>query len=206
MSRFNFKATFTFLAMTAMLLAVLGCSGESDLTATPDVTLDTGSQTVPPPPGAIKLLPTKKDGTKISLDGGWHFEQDNGFWDEEFVDLEEAVVEEISANGGKLSNGVVTLDFPRGALNLDAHISIEMSPTGLMVFELGPHGLRFNKPVVIELDLKDTSHEGKAHEVDIMWWDPRNKQWHTIEQLRDKDEDTPRAVLWHFSKYSGVGG
>jgi len=200
----DYKNTFALLTALALLLAMLGCSSDSDLTAISDADVST-DVSIAPPPGAIKILPGKNADPRIQM-GEWDYSGDDNFYEEKFVELEEAVVEEISVRGGKITNGIVTLIFPEGALTRDVDITLQMDPSGLLIFECGPHGLQFNAPVKIELNLEGTNYENMAKQVDVKWWDSANKKWVKIRQIRDKNNNTPRAVLWHFSKYSGVGG
>lgn len=212
--RIDIRNTFALAVALALLVAMLGCSSDSDLTATPDVAVE--SSVAPPPPGAIKILPGKNDDRQIAMDGGWDYDDDDGddddgddednFYSQNFVKIEQTVVEEIDEDGGRISNGIVTLIFPEGALRDEVDISISMDPSGLLIFDCAPHGIQFRAPVKVELNLAGTNYEGKASEVDIMWWDARNQEWVRIHQVGDKGSNTARAVLWHFSKYSGVGG
>lgn len=60
----------------------------------------------------------------------------------------------ISAEtGGTVTNGYISLYFPPGALDEDTEITIEMPRYPEAMVELGPHGIEFNKTVLMTLPL-----------------------------------------------------
>jgi hypothetical protein len=106
----------------------------------------------------------------------------------------------VSADlGGTLSNGYVTLDFPPGALSHDTEISITMTQPGVMAFELQPHGIQFNKPVLLSFDNFDASGDI----LKVVWFDEGKSKWVVIGT--GADAESLGTSLAHFSSY-GISG
>jgi hypothetical protein len=114
----------------------------------------------------------------------------------------------ISArDGGVISNGRVTLEFPPFALSEDTEITIEMLTDGTLGADFGPHGIQFNRPVTLTMDLSDTSAEGNPELVDTFWWDSSNLWYEKMQKVDTETQNTMSATLLHFSHYkAGVGG
>ena len=113
----------------------------------------------------------------------------------------------ISAQfGGLLTNGRVTLMFPPGALNRDTEITLTMDKKGLFITDLSPSPLQFNVPITMTFNLEDTSAEGNSANTYIAWLDGATGNWEIINNLPPPNGDTIRALVDHFSKFSGVGG
>ena len=113
----------------------------------------------------------------------------------------------ISAEeGGIITNGRVTLEFPPQALSEDTEITIEMATDGTLGVELGPHGIQFNKPVIMEMDLTNTTGEGLGNTSSTFWFNEGQGWWEEMPQLYG-NEDELKAELKHFSSYeAGVAG
>lgn len=115
--------------------------------------------------------------------------------------------EVISAQfGGSLSNGRVTLMFPPGALDQDTEITLIMDDNGLFVTDLSPSPLQFNVPVTMTFELDGTSAEGKSANTYIAWFNEAKGNWEIIDNLPPPNADKIRALVDHFSKFSGIGG
>jgi len=104
--------------------------------------------------------------------------------------------------GGKVSNGWVTLDFPAGALNEDTEISITMSEPGVLVVDLEPHGIHFNKPVAMTFDLSGTDAEGLGQEARLLWYNDEMDWWEVLDTDSNQSSQC-ETYLQHFSKYMG---
>jgi hypothetical protein len=110
----------------------------------------------------------------------------------------------ISATeGGVISNGRVTLEFPPYALDEDTEISIEMETDGTLGVELGPHGIQFNRPVTMKMDLTGTTAEGLAEASGTLWFNEDQGWWETMPKAETSDPNALTATLEHFSKYQG---
>jgi hypothetical protein len=114
-------------------------------------------------------------------------------------------------DGGTIVHGRVRLDFPPRALRKDTEIQVAMDcgdddDCELFIFDLGPDGLDFRHPVTLTLDLVDTEAEDDAGNMVIAWFNEEMQHWEVIEMLAPPDDDHIRGHLYHFSKYSGVGG
>ena len=68
----------------------------------------------------------------------------------------------IGYDGGTLSipGSDFTITFPRGALWNQTAITITSDGSGYVSYDMQPHGLRFNKPVIVTQRLKNTSVYG----------------------------------------------
>jgi len=105
----------------------------------------------------------------------------------------------ISASeGGTIHLGRYQLDFPPGALTQDTEISIRQSSPSSMTLELGPHGLQFEKPVVLSADVSGLSHDGNS--IFVAWHNPETGDWDPIGSA-DAGESRVSAELHHFSDY-----
>src|SRR5262245_44436382 len=82
--------------------------------------------------------------------------------------MEEITTKSIGAMGGETrsADGKVRLLFPEGALSADTNITIRTSPDALQyaskIYELGPDGQTFAKPVLIEFLNVNGDHLGVA--------------------------------------------
>jgi hypothetical protein len=112
----------------------------------------------------------------------------------------------ISAEtGGTITNGRVTLTFPPEALSEDTWITIEMTEDGTMGVELGPHGIQFDRPVILEMDLTGTTGEGMSKAASTLWYNDYEGWWEEMPHL-ESDANTLKSELEHFSKYNaGLG-
>jgi L-alanine-DL-glutamate epimerase-like enolase superfamily enzyme len=90
--------------------------------------------------------------------------------------------------------------FPPDALSCDTWITVEMVTDGTLGVELEPHGIQFNKPVIIETDLTGTTGEGQGGNTATLWYNEVEDWWELIPSLGG-DANTQRSELHHFSKY-----
>ena len=111
-----------------------------------------------------------------------------------------------AALGGSISNGIITLDFPPGALDVDTEITLDMDDEGYYLADMTPAGLQFNVPVLLTFDLGGSTAEGDASNTYVAWFDESINQWVMITNLPPSDPNHIHGMLEHFSKYSGVGG
>ncbi len=110
----------------------------------------------------------------------------------------------ISAEtGGTITSGRFTLVFPPNALSEDTEISIEMINDGTLGVELGPHGIQFNQPVTLEMDLIGTTAEGEGDTSSTLWFNEDQGWWEAMPHLNG-NEDKLKTKLEHFSKYKGI--
>ena len=125
MSRYIITSkAFALVACTFLLVAAIGCSPgtPTDPSSTP--------QNVVVSPNFVRILSTSpKNVDEPNLVSGF-------------------TSRVISAeDGGVVTNGRITLEFPPFALSEDTEITIEMLDDGTLGVELGPHGIQFNRPV-----------------------------------------------------------
>jgi hypothetical protein len=84
----------------------------------------------------------------------------------------------ISAElGGTVTNGYVSLYFPPGALDVDTEITMDMPMYPQAMVELGPHGIEFNKAVIMTLPLDKLDSDATSYrtlwnnEIEGIWVD-----------------------------------
>lgn len=111
-----------------------------------------------------------------------------------------------AANGGVVANDFVSLEFPAGALSSDTEITIDMPDPNKLIVVFGPHGITFNKPVIMTFNLTWTNASGMADQAQTLWYNEEMNWWEAIEKVSSDDENKSKAVLWHFSSYKGTLG
>ena len=169
---------FALLACSVLLVASIGCSPgtPTDPSSTP--------QNVVVSPNFVNVLSTSEK----SVDG--------------LSMVEGATSMTISArDGGTISNGHVTLEFPPFALSEDTEITIEMLGGGILGADLSPHGIQFNRPVTMITDLHGTSAEGMSG-VSTLWYNEDEGWWEAVTEVEMNDPNLVGASLQHFSKYA----
>ena len=182
MSRSDLRPkALALLACSALLMTSLGCNPGN-------VTAPQSTAEVVTNPNFIRILSTSKGVTDLSRTSG--------------------ASKVISAErGGTLTQGRVTLEFPAHAVDFDTEITIELTGDGTLGVELGPHGIQFNRPVTMTLDLEGTSAEGNASASSTLWYNEELDRWERVRAADGSDENRLRSELDHFSKYNGgVGG
>lgn len=102
--------------------------------------------------------------------------------------------------GGTISNGYYTLYFPPGALDEDTEITIEMPEFPKAIVRLGPHGIQFNKAVILSIPI-DKFADG-ASSYTTYWYNEEISRWVPIGGYTE--DGVVKAELWHFSEYSDV--
>ncbi len=102
-----------------------------------------------------------------------------------------------AADGGTVSNGYFTLNFPPGALEEDTEITIEMPRYPEAVVRLGPHGIQFLKEVTLSLPLGVV--ETEADDYMTIWFNEDVGLWEDIGGY--VDDGKIKADLEHFSEY-----
>jgi len=183
MSRYKLTYAFALLACSTLLIASMGCES---VTA-PEVPQDfdtVGS------PNFVRILSTSSHGGHEPMMASGPMSQ---------------MVS--AADGGTVTNGRFTLEIPAGALSNDTEITMEMLQGGTLGVELGPHGLTFNTPVTLSMDLHGTTGQGMAATVVTYYDNESSGQHEPMPMAAPADENTTRAMLSHFSRYrDGVGG
>jgi hypothetical protein len=104
-----------------------------------------------------------------------------------------------AAAGGRVQYGRFALTFPPGALAEDTYITISNPGNGLLMCELEPHGIRFNVPVTLEMDLRGLRWQPYT-DWSIYWLDPEAEQW--VDEGGSFQGGSLRVGLLHFSTYA----
>jgi hypothetical protein len=170
---------FALLACTILLVASIGCSPgtPTDPSSTPE--------NVVVSPNFVRILSTsEKSVDQPNLVSG----------------LTSKVIS--AKDGGVVTNGRVTLEFPPDALSEDTEITIQMTKPGTLEVELGPHGLTFNEPVTMKMSLRGTTAEGRSAESNTLWWNENQYWWEKVADFPTDDPNTSGALLEHFSKFA----
>jgi len=105
-----------------------------------------------------------------------------------------------ASNGGQVTLGRYTLDFPAGALQTDTQITITQTANDAMVLELLPHGIQFHKPVTLSAKVGDLVTPS-AHTVGVAWMNDASGKWEVVNQT-EATSTYATATLWHFSDYN----
>ena len=104
----------------------------------------------------------------------------------------------ISAEtGGTVTNGYISLYFPPGALDEDTEITIDMPRYPEAMVELGPHGIEFNKNVIMTLPLAKIDSDADSYRA--LWNNENTGIWEDIGGYIENGEIVTK--LEHFSNY-----
>lgn len=118
----------------------------------------------------------------------------------------------IGADGGQVIEGEAFLDIPKGALKKNVNITIEkvnsdeVAVTGTFklageIYEFGPSGQQFDKPVTIILEYDP--EKLAAGEVPIICvYDPATKSWINLGGVVNEATHTVMIQVTHFTKYA----
>ena len=104
--------------------------------------------------------------------------------------------------GGIVTNGYYSLYFPPGALSEDTEITIEMPEFPSAVVKLGPHGIHFNKAVILSIPV-DKFADG-ASDYTTYWLNEDTGRWVPIGG--SVYDGVVKTELWHFSDYGILDG
>lgn len=105
-----------------------------------------------------------------------------------------------AATGGQVRYGRYTLTVPPGALAQDTIISVSDPGNGYVMCDLEPHGLQFNVPVRLQVDLTGVN-VGPYSDWSVFWYNPTSGGWE--DQHGVFGPNTLTADLHHFSRYAG---
>jgi len=105
-----------------------------------------------------------------------------------------------AAEGGVVSNGYYSLYFPPGALDEDTEITIEMPEFPKAIVKLGPHGIHFNKEVILSVPVD--KFEDAASSYTTYWYDEDAGRWVPIGGY--VEDGVVKTELEHFSQYGYI--
>lgn len=108
--------------------------------------------------------------------------------------------------GGVVSCGRFQVEIPAGALSEDTEINIIKPDPELVMCELEPHGIQFNKPVTLRIDYSGTvaaDGDGSMAALGVYWFNEDTGTWELVGKDIDSGADIMEAQLEHFSGYSG---
>lgn len=110
----------------------------------------------------------------------------------------------LADNGGVVHLNRFRVVIPAGALSTDTFITIRNPGNGYFTCELEPHGIQFNVPVTLEMDLGGLSLTA-GERLSIYWLNLDSDLWE--DQMAAQSNTTLSVPLNHFSQYSiGRGG
>ena len=107
-----------------------------------------------------------------------------------------------AAQGGTVSNGYYSVYFPAGALSEDTEITIDMPRYPEAVVELGPHGIQFNKAVILSISLDKLDSDASGYSV--LWHNEETGLWENIGGYIE--DGAAKIGLEHFSDYGYAPG
>jgi hypothetical protein len=182
------------LIVAALAGAPLGCGSDGVLSpAGPAASPDGASPTVLWDGGG--LGPPGGDPVSFSMQ-------------KEPVTWEEVVGEGVdSDNGGTVSGSRYTLTFDKSSLKTSAWITIKERDPGVVDVELGPDGLTFESPVLLEISYEGTANDPKSPDYNglpprVFWFNPDTGTWKAMPGTDDPGAKTYRVWLKHFSRYA----
>jgi hypothetical protein len=203
----------TIITAVALVLAVivagaLGCGRDAVLGPSGPVTSDASSPAdaagvtntsnpaggVPSPAEAVLETPGE---SPASFD----VEREPMIWSEVAGD-------EVDAeSGGKVTGSRYTLTFDKYSLEASTWITIKERNPGVADVELGPDGLKFASPVLLEIDYASTANDPKAPDYNglpprLFWYNPDEKTWTAMPGTDDPEARVYRVWLKHFSRYA----
>lgn len=126
-------------------------------------------------------------------------------------DLQEVVPNQAlisSAAGGTIAIGSgyrpTKFIVPAGALDSDTQISIVTSRDRLfwkpcVIFEFGPDGLVFRKPVTLDADMSDINPYARFAK--LYYYSPQRHEW-IFQGIRPVEKGRVKFAISHFSKYA----
>ncbi len=101
--------------------------------------------------------------------------------------------------GGEVRYDRVKVRIPAGALTEDTYITVRQLGDGYLAAELEPHGIAFQVPVNLEIDLDDLEYE-PYFDWSIWWLNDGTGLWENQGGIFADEKVT--AQLWHFSEYA----
>ncbi|UCF05060.1 MAG: hypothetical protein JSV33_14245 [bacterium] len=101
-----------------------------------------------------------------------------------------------AAEGGVISTGVFSVYFPPGALDEDTKISMKMPHDPYAVVRLEPHGIKFNKEVILSISADMIEPEASCK---VLWYNEDSGYWEDIGGYYE--DGYYKAGLEHFSEY-----
>ena len=107
--------------------------------------------------------------------------------------------------GGVVSWGRFRVDIPAGALSEDTEIKISRPNPQLVMCELEPHGIQFNKPVTLRIDYSGTyaaDKEASMPSLGVYWYNEDSGTWEVIGLQVSARSNKVEASLEHFSDYA----
>lgn len=110
---------------------------------------------------------------------------------------ETALIE--AGEGGTITYDRFKVQIPEDALNQDTYITVREPGNGYLMCELEPHGIQFNIPVTLEMDLDDLE-TAPYFDWTIFWLDDLTGLW--VDQNAVYGGDKLVVRLSHFSRYA----
>jgi len=170
----KFLITITFLSV----LAAYGCGDYTPVSPSQDDTTMPGVEN----PLFVRLLSTPEESSNYMATSS------SSKITEKIISAEE---------GGIIHNGFFSLYFPPGALDEDTAISIEMPEYPNAMVRLEPHGIQFNKDVILSLEMDKT--DATDSQIDVLWFNEDAGIWEGIGGYIE--DGAVKAGLEHFSEY-----
>ena len=165
----KFLITITFLSV----LAAYGCGDYTPVSPSQDDTMP-GVEN----PLFVRLLSTPEESSYTAIS--------SSMITEKMISAED---------GGIIDNGYFSIYFPPGALDEDTTISIEMPEYPSAMVRLEPHGIQFNRDVILSLDIDKTDAESMG----VLWFNEDTGIWEDIGGYME--DGAVKAELEHFSQY-----
>ncbi|MFQ5604696.1 MAG: hypothetical protein ACE5HS_15605 [bacterium] len=109
----------------------------------------------------------------------------------------------IGPAGGVLIHAEHRIEVPAGALNETVELTFSMPVSDTLMFELGPDGTVFNKPVKVIFNYDHTFKNGLPQEnFVVVVWNPDTQQWDEVFTIVDTVLNEVLGSANHFSRYA----
>lgn len=110
-------------------------------------------------------------------------------------------------SGGTVTGSRYTLTFDKSSLKTSTWITIKERDSGVVDVELGPDGLKFESPVLLEINYAETANDPKSPDYNglpprVFWYNPDEKTWTAMPGTDDPEARVYRVWLKHFSRYA----
>lgn len=105
-----------------------------------------------------------------------------------------------------IQGGRYTLHFPKGAVDDEIDVTVHQYDGGILDIELGPHGVQFDRPVMLTVDYSGTNADPDSPNYDgsfpvFYWYVPERDAWLAMFGRDDPSAKTYTVKLSHFSRY-----
>ncbi len=109
----------------------------------------------------------------------------------------------IGPEGGVLIHAAHRVVIPAGALADTVTLTFSMPVSDTLMFELGPDGTQFLKPVQVIFNYDHANKSGiDEAAIQIVVWNPQTQTWDSVPSQVDTELNEVSGDTFHFSRYA----